>query len=61
MTSQRAKNNPFVLYNKNSNGLLKNFEEHEKSKNKSADVDLTSSLRVSFNKSRSANNNQRSQ
>ena len=30
--------NLFVLYNKNSNGLLKDFLGHKKKKNKSADV-----------------------
>ena len=39
-THTRKKCNLFVLYNKNSNGLL----GYEKKKNKSADVDLTPSV-----------------
>ena len=46
----------YVLYNKNSNGLLKDLWGYEKRKNKSADVDLTPSVCVSFNRSRSTTN-----
>ena len=49
--------NLFVLYNKNWNGLLywRIFGAWKK-KNKSADVDLTPSVCVSFNRSRSTTN-----
>ena len=57
--ARTAKCNLFVLYNKNSNGLLKMLRDvwgMEKDKAKSADVDLTSSMCVSSNRSPATTN-----
>ena len=54
-----GKSNLFVLNNKNSKNLLKDFGGHEKRKTSLltwSDVDLTPSVSVSFNRSRSTTN-----